>query len=173
MNGNSHLFVLYRATGALRCIIILLDIILTIITKHIDGSNGVLRTPPGPVSFIFMQFWGKSLVKQECIPVGCVLPAAVAVGGLHQAPPSLGTRHPLGPGTPPPETRHTSPWDQAPPGTRHPPDQAPPPVDRHMPVNISPCPKLRLRAVIIGFCSKLRSWRPHPSGKSCIRHWLT
>ena len=30
----------------------------------------------------------KKYLKQECIPVGCVPPAAVAVrGGLHQAPP--------------------------------------------------------------------------------------
>ena len=65
--------------------------------------------------------------KQECIPVGCVPPAAVAVGCLHQdqtpppqdhAPPRDQALPPPGPGTPPP--------DQAPPGTRHPPDQAPP-----------------------------------------------
>ena len=60
--------------------------------------------------------------KQECIPVGCVPPAAVAVRGcLHpappweQAPPPEGP-DPLGPG--PPGTRHH-------PGTRH-----LPPVDR-------------------------------------------
>ena len=65
-----------------------------------------------------------SLFKQECMPVGCVPPAAVAVrGGLHQAPPRI--RHPPG-------------------------DQALPTVDRHTPVNILPCPKLRLRAVKIG-----------------------
>ena len=53
--------------------------------------------------------------QQECIPVGCVPPAAVAVpGGLHQTPP--GSRHPSQGGTP--QTRH--PPDQAPP------DQAPP-----------------------------------------------
>ena len=94
--------------------------------------------------------------KQECIPVGCVPPAAVAVrGGLNQAPPQTrhpkpgthleqappGTRPPPGPGTPP---------DQAPPRTRHPQTRHPP-VDRHTPVNILPCPKLRLRAVIIIF----------------------
>ena len=50
--------------------------------------------------------------QQECIPVGCLPPAAVAVpGGLHQAPPldqappgpgnPPGTRNTLGPGTPP------------------------------------------------------------------------
>ena len=55
----------------------------------------------------------------ECIPVGCVPPAAVAVpGGLHQAPP--GSR-PLWDQTPPPGTRHppgaeTPPWEQ----THHP-----------------------------------------------------
>ena len=70
--------------------------------------------------------------KQECIPVGCVPPTAVAVwGGLHQVPP--------GPDTPleqaPP--RAGTPRDQTPPRTRH------PPVDRHTPVNILPYPKLR------------------------------
>ena len=84
-------------------------------------------------------------VQHECIPVGCVPPAAVAVGGrgLYQGP-LLRSRHP------PDQT----PMSQAPPppGSRHPPrpdppEQAPPLVDRHTPVNILPCPKLRLRAV--------------------------
>ena len=83
----------------------------------------------------------ETFYRQECIPVGCVLPAAVAIwGALHQAPlgpgtppprtrpprirhPPSGTRHPPEPGTPlgpdPPGTR--DPRDQAPPGTRHPP----------------------------------------------------
>ena len=57
--------------------------------------------------------------QQECIPVGCIPPAAVAVLGgysLHQA-------HPPGPGIPPgiPPWEQTPPWDQAPPGSRHPP----------------------------------------------------
>ena len=72
----------------------------------------------------------QKLKKQECIPVACVPPAAVAVtgGGLHplarspstsplgvglEIPP--GTRRPPVPGIPPLGTRHTSP------GTRHPP----------------------------------------------------
>ena len=75
---------------------------------------------------------------QECIPVGCVPPAAVALRGVS-------TRHPPDqapapePGTP--QTRH-------PPRTRHLPWTRHPPVDRHTPVNILPCPILRLRAVI-------------------------
>ena len=85
---------------------------------------------------------------QECIPVGCVPPAAVAVpGGLHQAPP--GSRHPPGPG---PSDRHNPPReqkpprDQAPPGTRHspeadPPDQALPLwKESQTPVETLPCP---------------------------------
>ena len=85
--------------------------------------------------------------EQECIPVGCVPPAAVAVrgawswgmGGLQQAPPGPGPGTPLGPGpgtllgphtpplgpgtplgpdTPPPEQAH-------PPGPGSPRDQAP------------------------------------------------
>ena len=78
-------------------------------------------------------------MQQECIPVGCVTPAAVAVrGGLNQAP------CPPQDQAPPPETRH-------PPGTRHPPPgPGTPTVDRHTPVNILPCPKLRLRVVKMG-----------------------
>ena len=55
--------------------------------------------------------------QQECIPVGCLPPAAVAVpGGLHQAPPL--DQAPPGPGNPPgPGT----PWDQAPPREQTPP----------------------------------------------------
>ena len=65
--------------------------------------------------------------KQECIPVGCVPSAAVAVspgGGLpqcmlgYQPPPGPGI--PLGPGTP---------GYQAPPQTRHPPPRW---TDRHL-----------------------------------------
>ena len=56
---------------------------------------------------------------QECIPVGCVPPAAVAVrGGLHQ--------------TPPPGSRPPSLWTESQTG-----------------VKILPCPKLRLWAVNI------------------------
>ena len=64
----------------------------------------------------------KHVCKQECIPVGCVAPAAVAVlgGGLHQAPPWEQTPTP-GPG--PPEA---DPPDQAPPRADPPRDQAPP-----------------------------------------------
>ena len=59
----------------------------------------------------------KTNVKQECIPVGCLPSATVAVcfrGGLHT---------PLGPGTPleqasPPE-QAPSPWEQTLPAARH------------------------------------------------------
>ena len=48
---------------------------------------------------------------QECIPVGCVPPAAVAVpGGLHQATPQ--SRHPMGADTPP---EADTPREQTPP----------------------------------------------------------
>ena len=81
-------------------------------------------------------------IKQECIPVGCVPPAAVAA--------SVGSQ----PDPLPPE--------QAPPGASPPPDQAPPapgspPVDRHTPLNILPCPKLRLQAVTRIHSSRLRT----------------
>ena len=74
--------------------------------------------------------------EQECIPVGCVPPAAEAIGG------GVSTRHPPGPdppggGTPP---RGGTPWEQTlpgagPPRSRHPPGPGPP-VDRQTPVNI-------------------------------------
>ena len=59
--------------------------------------------------FHFYAVFSKNLAKQECIPVECVPPAAVAApGGLHQAPQEQVP--PLGPGTPPraelPGTRH-------------------------------------------------------------------
>ena len=62
------------------------------------------------------------LIIQECIPVGCVPPAAVAVwggDGLHQAPP-------------PEET----PRDQAPPSGADPPLW----TESQMPVKTLPCP---------------------------------
>ena len=66
----------------------------------------------GLISVNFLQFSAKNFVKQECIPVGCVLPAAVAVRGVS-------TRHP--PCSRPP-SREQTPQDQAPspPGSRHP-----------------------------------------------------
>ena len=56
--------------------------------------------------------------QQECIPVGCVPPAAVGVPGRSPpgAPPRPGTTPPLGLGTPPnPPPREQTPQDQAPP----------------------------------------------------------
>ena len=60
--------------------------------------------------------------KQECIPVGCVPPTAVAIQGVS-------TRHPPTTGTPP-RTRH--PWTRHPPGSRHPPGPGTPRT-RHLP----------------------------------------
>ena len=93
----------------------------------------------------------KHRVKHECIPVGCVPPAAVAVRGVS-------------PGTPrdqtPPRTRQTPP-DQA--HNPHPPEQAHSPepgtplwTEWQTGVNILPYPKLRLRAVNMN--STCRSW---------------
>ena len=95
------------------------------------------------ISFIKETFSNlTSLYKQECIPVGCVPPAAVAIRGSPPGTPLDQT--PLGPGIPPgadhpPRSRHPPdqaiprhPLDQAPNCTRHPPgpgtprDQAPP-----------------------------------------------
>ena len=65
------------------------------------------------ICFVLLLAFHKFTPKQECIPVGCVPPAAVAVsgGGLQQAPPGAGT--PPGAGRHPPGTRN-------PPGSRHP-----------------------------------------------------
>ena len=91
----------------------------------------------------------KKLDRQECIPVGCVPPAALAIpGGLHQAPPRADTPWEQTIGTDPPNP------DQAP-GSR--PHQSRPPGPGNSPceqnswhtlVKILPCPKLRLRAPI-------------------------
>ena len=57
------------------------------------------------------------VTEQECIPVGCVPPAAVAV--LGGSPPGTPSPEQTPPGAePPPGTRHP------PPGNRHPQDQA-------------------------------------------------
>ena len=62
--------------------------------------------------------------RQECIPVGCVPPAAVAARGWFSTSPQSRhppqTRHPPGPGTAP---GADTPQDQAPPPSR---DQVPP-----------------------------------------------
>ena len=68
--------------------------------------------------------------EQECVPVGCVPPAAVAVPGGRGVPPGI---PPPETRPPSPETRHPSPpqdqtrlpRDQTPPETRPPRDQAP------------------------------------------------
>ena len=108
--------------------------------------------------------------KQECIPVGCVPPAAVAVGG--RGPGQFPLNSPLGvgldqiplnfplgcgPGDPPepgnPPQAHPpgpgTPQDQATPRPGIPRGQAPlPRTESQTPVKKLPCPKLRLRAVI-------------------------
>ena len=110
---------------------------------------------------IFLQFYQKqgspnTIIEQECIPVGCIPLAAVAIGRGVMSPP--GTPLLLWPSVmafwpPQPEghnRRPHPPWEQAsapgadPPGTRHPPcckacwdttcnacwDSTPPPVNR-------------------------------------------
>ena len=109
---------------------------------------------------------GQKDFKQECIPVGCVPSAAVAVRGSppgapgKQAPP--GTRPPR-PGTlleqtPPEQTLPGpgTPLEQTP-WSRHPPEQTPQeqaspcgPNSWHTLLKILPCRKLGLRAVNIG-----------------------
>ena len=101
------------------------------------------------------------ILKQECIPVGYVPPAAVAIGGggvsLHQAPPP--DQDPL-PGTRYHPLRDQTPQEQAPPGTRHPPRGQ---NSWHTLLKILPCPKLRLRTVIkkllMGKTQMFLKWR--------------
>ena len=110
--------------------------------------------------------------RQECIPVGCIPPAAVAVrGGLHQAHPREQT-----PRSRPP--RPATLWEQAPPwDSTHTPscckacwdttcdacwDSTPLWTEWQTRVKILPCPKLRLRAVTsLGLCAvqKFRKWK--------------
>ena len=63
----------------------------------------------------------KQLNKQECIPVGCLPPAAVTSGGWAGG---VSTRHPPG-------IRH-------PPGTRHPPHGSRPPPEQAPPLEQAP-----------------------------------
>ena len=85
---------------------------------HYDVPPGCGRMPHSSFPWfanhgVFPKCFGWIHSQQECIPVGCVPPAAVAVpGALHQAPPGSS---PPKPGTPQEQT----------PQTRHPP--APPP----------------------------------------------
>ena len=121
--------------------------------------------------FHFRAVFDKNLAKQECIPVGCLPPTAVAVPRVstrhppEEAPPRGST--PSGGSTPPqeeapPSGGSTPPGESTPPGGSTPREEAPtrrkrPP--RRMPplwtkwqtdVKILPCPKLRLQVVIIG-----------------------
>ena len=61
----------------------------------------------------------QNILKLECIPVGCVPPAAVSVGGSP-------------PGTPREQTpRSGHPQEQTPPGSRHPPQSRHPPCEQN------------------------------------------
>ena len=76
-------------------------------------------------------------MKQECIPVGCVPPAAVAVpGGLHQAPP----------------LEQTSPWTRYHPRTKPPREQTPPCGQTHA------CKHYLARNFVWGGNNDLTSW---------------
>ena len=128
--------------------------------------------PSFSIFFHFHAVFGKNLDKQECIPVGCLSPAGVAVPGG-----GFSTRHPPG-------IRH--PPEQTPPGTRHPsartrqPPAADPPGSRHplpgtrtpllpesqTPVKILPCPNF-----VAGGNNRLSLLRVgDPCEKSRIRH---
>ena len=115
------------------------DIVLTIIVaivqcestlRHVYTEQAIRRDKPSLATWTHHR---EFRIKQGCIPVGCVPPAAVAVGrrgGLHNEPP--GTMHlPLD---------HAPPGPCTPPKTMHPPGPCTPsptpPVDRHTPVNI-------------------------------------
>ena len=119
---------------------------------------------------------GQKDFKQECIPVGCVPPAAVAVRG--SPPGAPGKQAPPGPDPPdqapswsrPPQSRPSLDqvplWSRPPradtlleltPWSRHPPEQTPQeqaspcgPNSWHTLLKILPCRKLGLRAVNIG-----------------------
>ena len=76
------------------------------------------------INCLLIFFTMKNIVQkeQECIPVGCIPPAAVVVGGcLHQVPSQ--TRPPPGPVTPPGADTPLDPGTRLAPGT--PPGQTP------------------------------------------------
>ena len=119
--------------------------------------------------------------KQECIPVGYVLPAALAIWGIS-------TRHPPGADLPPrsrppgpASPGGQTPWEQTP-LTRHPPGGRHPPRSRHPScgqnswhtlLKILPCPILRLPEVMNNILSlktmlKVRLQRGSP--KYIIAH---
>ena len=79
--------------------------------------------------------------EQECIPVGCVPPAAAAVGGVSTRHPH-GSRHPPRPGTPP--------------GADTPPEQASPREQNQDTCKNITFPQLRLRAVMMEERNKRR-----------------
>ena len=106
------------------------SIISYVLHTYVSNIRNLSKTPEKP-RFLETQF------KQECISVGCVPPAAVAVWG------GFSTRYP--PRTRPP--RDQNPRGQNPLGAGTPMGPGTPAVNRHTPVNILPCPKLRLRAV--------------------------
>ena len=102
-----------------------------------ESTMVCLSFPFFPVSdcrkFVVFPLW-INVVKQECIPVGCVPPAAVAIsgGGLHTHSPEADT--PLGVGTPGAGTPRSRPPRSRTPGadppSRHPPRAGTPPVNR-------------------------------------------
>ena len=70
---------------------------------------------------------GQSITQQECIPVGCVPPAAVAApGGSPQG--TIPEEAPPGGSTP--QGKH-------PPRRNHPPEEAPPPGRKHPPLPVN------------------------------------
>ena len=113
---------------------------------------GIQEFPDGgcqPLNFgqkhTIWQDFCRKLHEQECIPVGCIPPAAVAIwGGLHQAPPRTDT----------PQSRH--------PQTRYPlPEQTPnPPGTRHPPVNrmTNRCKNITLPQTSFAGCKNERNW---------------
>ena len=92
------------------------------------GASIVPRMSPTVTYVHWYKFCFLTWIKQECIPVGCVPPAAVAVRGAWPVPPNF----PLGCGTGP-DPPQIPPWLWAwrpLPRTRHPPGPGTPPVDR-------------------------------------------
>ena len=107
-----------------------------------NGRGGGRTLPNSQFNFLhFHALFGKNLSKQDCIPVGCILPtcwpylpAYTVQGGLPCQGEGVVFQHAMG--RPP---REQNSW--------------------HTLVKILSCPKLRLRAVIIGLHSKIRGWR--------------
>ena len=118
-------FMFGTATGFVRSFRLFFTSVMDIIMIITVSSSLYL------VDYLMRKACQQISLEQECIPVGCVPPAAVAVWGVSTRHPPQ-TRPPSQ--TPPPGTRHPpSPRSRKPPGPDPPWDQTPTPRNQAPP----------------------------------------